>query len=131
MRKLDETNILILLYEYETVWLKEKSTGKLLFEYNFYGDPKCGLIDSNNKWAIVGGDNLIVWMSTCISLIDNNFIKDISSVRYKIDDIIEVLIDPWSELSAIWELNINTLQVMKVRDFLEYREKKYTDNIKW
>ncbi len=53
MAILYETDELILENEYEATWLKEKSTGKVLLEDDFYCDPECGLIDDNNNWAIL------------------------------------------------------------------------------
>lgn len=64
MNTLYETDQLILEYDYETAWLKLKSTGVVLFEDYFYGEPTCGLIDTECNWAIIAGDHIMVWTPT-------------------------------------------------------------------
>ncbi len=58
MHVLYETDLLIFEHEYEFIRLRKKSPGDILLEDDFYGVPYCGLIDINNKWAIVAGDHL-------------------------------------------------------------------------
>jgi len=62
MTILYKTNELTLEYKHETTWLKENSTGKIIMNDEFYGDPECGLIDANNNWAIIAGDHLTIWI---------------------------------------------------------------------
>lgn len=52
---------MILGYEDEIASLKDKATGKVLFEDFFYGNPKCGLIDELNNWAIIAGEHISIW----------------------------------------------------------------------
>lgn len=33
--------------------------------------------------------------------------------------------------SAIWQLDTYTLDLMKIRDFPDYRDQQYTDTIEW
>ena len=42
----------------------------------------------------------------------------------------EFLTDPWHKDSAIWEIDIETLELKKIRDFLDYQGKEYTENVK-
>jgi hypothetical protein len=53
-------------------------------------------------------------------------LNDVQAVRLKDAQIIEVLLDPWSAKSAVWELNVETLEKAKVRDFPGYRAEPYT-----
>jgi len=131
MRVLSETNNLILCHEFEVAWLKDKSTGKELFRDEFYGDPECGLIDGNNNWAVVAGEHLTIWSNNQINILSNPDLKWVSAIRNKARNTIEVLIDPWSKESAIWEIDINTLNTKKIRDFSDYKEKEYTEDIVW
>ena len=131
MTVLCETDELELSYEYETACLKEKSTGKTLYEEGFYGDPDCGLIDSNNNWVAIGGDHLTIWTPKRVNVVEDESIKWIASMRLKSESVIEILIDPWSDDASIWEISLDTIKATKVRDFLDYKEQKYTDNVKW
>jgi hypothetical protein len=131
MKTLFETNELILEHEYELVHLKEKATGKVLLEDDFYGDPECGLIDKENRWAIVTGEHLTIWTPEDFRIIKNEDIKWVHSLRAKNSDLVEILVDPWSDISSIWEIDVSTFEVRKVRDFDDYKDKDYTENIIW
>ena len=126
-----ETDRLILKYEFESTWLIDKLTSEILFEDNFYGDPAVSLIDKNNKWAIVANKHLHIWTpEKSISLQTEEF-RWIYSLRVKTEKIVEVLTDPWSEISAIWELNIQTFEINKIRDFKKYQGEKHTEDVIW
>ena len=89
---------------------------------DFYGDPKCGLISEKNDWAIIAGEHLTVWRKNekkkdKIVRIENDELKWIHDLRLKNEKIIEILTDPWSNNSAIWELDIEKMQYVKVSDF--------------
>jgi len=126
---LDETDKLLLQHEWESTSLKDKSSGSILFQDMFIGDPTCGIIDMNNNWAVVAGDHLTVWKDNRAQMV--NGLNDVHAIRLKNEQVVEVLIDPWSTESAVWELNIETLEKAKVRDYLDYRAEPYTDEINW
>ncbi len=46
--------------EYEATYLRHP-TGSDTVIGDFYGDPKCALIDQNEQWCVVGGAGLIVY----------------------------------------------------------------------
>ena len=136
MHTLFETETLRIQHEYEQTQLVRKSSGVVLLEDDFYGDPDCAIISNNDDWAIMAGEHLTIWKETRrgkyeSTTIENEELRWIHSLRIKTDNIVEILINPWSEKSAIWELNIDTLQVVKIRDFMDYFEKGYTEDIKW
>ena len=131
MPLLYETDKLILENSYETTWLKEKTTGKVLFEDEFYGDPQCGLIDQENRWAIAAGDHLTIWTPKKTKRIEDGNLKCAHSIRLKNPDTVEILTDPWSINSSVWEMNIRTFEVQKIRDFNDYRGKEYTEDVIW
>jgi len=58
---IDETEELMIGHLYETAYLIKKSKGEVLLEDDFMGDIQCGIIDRNNKWAILGGTHLSLW----------------------------------------------------------------------
>lgn len=132
---LDETDELCLSYLYEDVQLLDKDSNQILFTDNFYGDPSCGLIDTDNRYSIVGGKHLTLW--TCydggseVTKFETRGFSNIENLRSIDRDTIEVLIDPWSEYGAIWQLTISNKSLSKICSFLEYKNKPYTDDISW
>lgn len=131
MAILYETDKLILSNEYESACLKIKSTGEILLEEVFYGDPKCGLIDDQNNWAIIAGEHLTIWTSKLSKTINDENIKWVHSLRLKNAQAVEVLIDPWCENASIWEINLITLEIKKISDFDDYKNSEYVDKIIW
>ncbi|WP_420400970.1 hypothetical protein [Flagellimonas sp.] len=126
-----ETDRLKLEIEFETIFLKDKLTGEILMEDDFYGDPSCGLIDKNNEWAIVAGEHLTIWTPKKWKRIDDENLKWIHSIRTKNLKMVEVLTDPWSGNSAIWEINVQTFAFKKIRDYNDNRGQEYSDNMTW
>jgi hypothetical protein len=50
----------------------------------------------------------------------------------KVDDqTVELLVDPWGEYAAVWQLNPKRMALVKIRDFGHYRDREYTENIEW
>ena len=136
MNVLFETDKLRVEHEFENAYLIEKASGKELLFDDFYGDPKCGLISKNNDWAIIAGEHLTIWradkkIKKRINRIEHEELKWIHDLRLKAENIIEILTDPWSEKSAIWELDIKSLQYVKIREFLKYKDSEYTESIEW
>ena len=125
-----ETDQLKIQHESERVYLIEKRSGRKLLSDYFYGDPLCGLISPNNDWAIIAGEHLTIW-KTDNQIEQNETLKWIHDIRLKSENSIEILTDPWSQESAIWKLDIDTLQLSKIRDFRDYFDCEYTDNIDW
>ena len=131
MNTLYETDRLKLENEFEATFLTDKKSGQTLMEDDFYGDPSCGLIDKDNKWAIVAGEHLTIWTPKKWKRIENEDLKWIHSIRIRDLEMVEVLIDPWSRKSAIWEINIKTLEFKKIRDFNDYKDQEYSENVNW
>lgn len=126
-----ESNELRLEHEYEYTCLVRKSNEQILFEDDFYGDPYCGLIDKENKWAIVAGQHMTFWTPELVEKYQSSEFEWIHSVRLKDTNTVEILIDPWSEKSAVWEFDIESKALKKIRDFNKYKEEKYTEEIEW
>ncbi|MBP8115677.1 MAG: hypothetical protein KAY50_09990 [Chitinophagaceae bacterium] len=100
-------------------------------EDDFYGNPTCGLIDVSNQWAIVAGEHLTIWTKTKIKKIDIKELQWIHSVRMANSSCIEVLVDPWSEKSAIWSLDPLTFKLSKLCDFDDYKNLEYSEIVIW
>ena len=98
---------------------------------SFYGDPDCGLIDQNNQWCLVGGSALILWNKKKILEINDANLCWIYAVRQTDANKVQILTDPFANNSAVWELDTLTTKFRKIRDFDNYKNKKYTDIIEW
>ena len=97
----------------------------------FIGNPHCGLIDPDNKWAIVAGKHLTIWRpEECIKIVDEE-VNWIHSIRIKDSNTVEILTDPWKRNSAIWEINPQSYKYIKVKDFNDYKNKEYSENVIW
>lgn len=135
MNVLFETDKLRIEHEFEDAYLIEKISGKELMHDEFYGDPKCGLISTNNDWAVVAGEHLTLWRANKkkkqVLRIDNEELKWIHDIRLKTENILEILTDPWSEKSAVWEFDINSTEFVKIREFKKYQDTEYTETIDW
>lgn len=126
-----ETDKLLIENEYEVVFLIDKETNQVLVEEGFYGDPTCGLIDENNEWAVIAGENIIIWTSQGIKKIEDKDLTWVHALRLKNNHTIELLIDPWNEKSSIWELDIKTLGYKKIRNFNDYQNKEFAEITIW
>ena len=131
MNILYQTEGLKLENEFEATFLIDKITGETLMEDHFYGDPNCGLIDNDNKWAIVAGEHLTIWTPKKWKRIEDEDLKWIHSIRIKSSETVEILTDPWGKNPAIWEINLKTFEFTKKRDFNDYRDQEYSENVIW
>lgn len=131
MNVICQTDKLIIEHEYEETYLRDKIKNSILLQDDFCGDPVTGLIDCNNTWAIIGGYHLHIWMNGYSQVISTEEIRFIHSLRLINENTVELLIDPWSEFSAIWRLFLNDLSMEKVQDFDSYYDKPFTENITW
>ncbi len=128
---LDETEKLLLGYKFEDVYLVDKSNGAELLYDSFYGDPHCGLISSTNEWAVIGGEHLTLWRKGKTEVINKEEIKWIKAIRQTTEFMIELLVDPWGSNASIWQVDMRKGRIEKIRDFKEYQDKEYTEDIVW
>lgn len=126
-----ETTELRLEHEFETAYLVHKTTNKILLNDDFYGDPTCGLIDSENNWAIVAGSHMTVWKPKSEQRFHTDTFRDIHAMRLSTDNKIKILTDPWAQFSGVWELNILNNTLIKISDFNKYQGKEYCEVIEW
>lgn len=130
MNVLHQNSELTLWQEHETVFLTDKFN-RILYEETFYGNACCGLIDSESKWVLIGGEHLTVWTKERIHLIKSDEFQWINSLRINSKSTVEILTDPWSVKSAIWKLDLSTLHLIKIRDFPDYKDRQYTETVEW
>lgn len=131
MRILDETERYFIGHIFEDAYLIEKRNGEEILVDDFYGDPSCGLISKSNDWAIIAGDHITIWRKGKVTKIDREELRWVHAIRTADDQIIEILIDPWSENSAIWALDIKTYELTKVKPFDDYRDKELSEDVVW
>ncbi|WP_114938026.1 hypothetical protein [Mucilaginibacter endophyticus] len=130
LRILDETEDLLLGYEYEEVYLVDKKKNESLYIGYLPGDPSFGLISKTGDWCLAGGIWCILWKKDTGALeINGPELCWVEKVRQVSDTRVELLIDPWSASGAIWQLDMDTLRKQKLRD---YRlDGEYTEDYQW
>lgn len=130
-----ETDKLCLSHNYECITLFDKEANNILFVDDFYGDPTCALIDSTNKYVVVARKHLTLWTRyqglTKITEFETKEFCWIERLRLIDRDNVQILLDPWFQYSAIWQLTISDKLLLKICDFTKYRNLSYTDNIIW
>lgn len=130
-RILYETERYELIHVFELTYLIDKTTRKEIFIGDFYGDPSCGLIDKENKWCIVGGDRIVIWGQDEIFEIAARELSCAFELRQIKENTVQVLIDPWSDYAAIWEIDVLNKIYVKICDFNKYNSKEYQGDVEW
>ena len=133
MLKLYESKNFILEHEYEDVYLTSKRVTASIFMSDFYGDAHCGLISKDEKWCLVGGSTFLLWdieASAPVDWVGKDLIW-IEDIRQIDTCKFQILTDPWSKKSTIWEINVKDKTVCKVQNFTKYLDTTYTENIDW
>ena len=129
IRLLAESENLLVVHEYEYASIYFKRSKEKILVDDFYGDPCCALISPDEDWVLIGGEHLTLWKDGLTRRIDG--IHWIDSLRLVDTGAAYILVDPWSDDSAIWKIDISTMRLDKVRDFTTYREEPYTEDIEW
>lgn len=129
--KLHETDKFVLGHVFEQVYLTEKATERVIFIGDFYGDPSCGLISRDNTWCLVGSATLILWTEMGVTEIEDSNLRWACKLRQTDTNTVEILIDPWADNSSIWEFNTHTRERTRIKNFDDYKNKEYTDDIDW
>ncbi|PXV62665.1 hypothetical protein CLV62_11854 [Dysgonomonas alginatilytica] len=128
-RSLYKTDLFEIGNVYEDAYLINNETKENIHIGWFYGEPTCAFINADNSWCVVGGDVLILIKN--FKLIDIDGIKDVFAVKSIDESNIQILTDPWSEYSSIWQLNVESLACIKVQNFTKYKGEKYTNDVDW
>ncbi len=131
LRILDQTDRLLLGHVFEDIYLIDKRNGEELLHDDFHGDPRCGLISPHNDWALVAGEHLTIWWPNKSEIITQEELRWITAVRHINATCVALLVDPWGTNAAIWSLDVPHGKIQKVRDFKDYENREYTDNIEW
>lgn len=132
--QLAESENYVLGHKFEDCYIINKLTKEAVYLGDCYGHPSSGLIDKNEKWALLLAHPAYLWTRSQIF----NLNKDQSSndsrpnfpftARQIGDFEVEILDDPWSDNPGIHHLNTQTGELQRIRDFKRL-EKPYDDNI--
>lgn len=127
--KFAHTDQLVLMSICENAYLLNLSSQKVTYLDWIYGDVVCGIISHDETWAAVGGfRSFTVWHDGSIQSVAFSSAHDL---RQSGPDTLLVLEDPWFEDPHVWEYNVRTKALAKVRPFPDYAGKPFTHNVIW
>lgn len=129
--KIHETEKFVVGHVFEKAYLTDISTGQTILIGEFYGNPSCGLISNDNKWCLVGGSALRLWTENEVYEVKDDNLYWACKLKQTDTNKVEILIDPWADNSSIWEFDVETKESRKIKDFNNYKDKEYTDDIEW
>ncbi|WP_423737151.1 hypothetical protein [Chitinophaga caseinilytica] len=128
-RKYAHTDRYILMSISENAYLLDLLAEKVIYIGFFYGDALCGIISQKGDWMAVGGsDGFAVRRNDLIRRFEGMNVYD---MRQSGPESLLILEDPWMEDAAIWEFNVRTALLEKVRPFPDYARQPYTENVIW
>lgn len=132
-----DNTVMIVGHIYETSYYFNKLTKEEFPIFEFLDDPCCSIVGQNNDWSLIGGDVLILktWVDNTLRIVGD--LKQIFDLKSIDAYTAQILTDPWSENSEIWQVSIDLnkptqpLTLTKIRDFKEYFDRPYSENIEW
>ena len=132
-----ENIVMTVGHVFETSYCYNKLTKEEFAIFKFDNDPTCGIVGQKNDWCLIGGDLLVLrtWVDNSLRLVGE--LKQIFDLKSIDDYTVQILTDPWTNNSEIWQLTIDLnklkrpLTLIKIRDFKEYVDKPYTDDVVW
>ena len=131
VKPLDEIDSYVLFSEHEDIFLFDKDLNEEVWRTSMYGNATCGVLGRTSEWAVIGGEHLVIWIDNKLQEVNDPELMWAHEMRQTGDDEIEILIDPWSEKSAIWKFNLKTFSKSKVRDFKDYYDKPFEEKVNW
>jgi hypothetical protein len=124
-RVLYENFVMVVGHIFEDTYCCNKLTREESGIFRFEGDPTCAVVGASNDWCLVGGHILILKTFYDRTLQPVGDLKDIYGLRLVGALSAQILTDPWSAESAIWQLDINpnraapSIDLWKIRNFTE------------
>lgn len=136
-RILYESFVMSVGHVHETSYCCNKLTKEEFAIFQFDNDPTCGVVGNNNDWCLIGGDVLVLrtWVDNTLRLVGD--LKQIFDIKIIDDYTVQILTDPWTSNSEVWQLTIDLnkltrpLTLIKIKDFKNYVDKPYTENVDW
>ena len=115
---------------YEEAQLEGHNINDHIIVGDFYGNAECACIDTNEKWCVTGGNGIIIYQLTppfknyqhdtltpqWKELWRTNIDKDwYPEVIYQVsENSIRLVIDVHSNAKGVYELNVDTLEFVKL-----------------
>ncbi|MBS1604521.1 MAG: hypothetical protein JST42_17790 [Bacteroidetes bacterium] len=136
-RLLYESFTLTVGHVYEDAYCYNKLTTEEFCIWQFQNDPTCAMVGKNSDWCLVGGEILVLRTFPDQTVRPVSNLKDIHEIKLIDEYTANILIDPWSENSSIWQLELDlnratpAIGLRKIKDFKDYLDKPYTENIIW
>ncbi|GGB03203.1 hypothetical protein [Puia dinghuensis] len=136
-RLLYENYVMSLGHLYEEAYCYNKLTKEEIGIWQFQHDPTCGVVSKNNDWCLVGGEILILRTFFDRTVRPIGDLQDIHEIRLIDENTAQILIDPWSENAAVWQLDLvmnraaPAFSLWKIKDFKDYPDKPYAENVNW
>lgn len=107
----------------ENAYLLHLETRDVTYLNWFYGNPTCGLIGEDEKWAVMAGDfELTVWNEGVVTTIDTDPVFD---MRQKDGVTVELLVRIPYLNAAIWELDVTTMELRETGPYTDFFNKEY------
>ena len=136
-RTLFQNAVMLVGNVFGTAYCYNKLTREEFAIFEFDNDPTCAVVGKNNDWCLVGGEVLVLrtWVDNTLRMIGD--VKEIYELKAIDAYTAQILTDPWTEQSAIWQLDIDIAKLtsptslFKIRDFKNYIDKPYTEQVVW
>jgi len=135
---LAESEAYILGNEFEYGYMIDKKNKSSIYLGSSYGNPTFGIIDKNEQWALLLGYTSYLWTPSELSTLNETHSTSGEIFKWpfdarQINDFeVEILDDPWSDSASIYNLNVKSKSIKRIRDFkkleIPYDEKA---EIKW
>ena len=124
-----ESKNLILVTEFENVSLIDKNSHTEIFNLSVYGEVIYSSVEESENWIMIGAENLWVWKNHKLLKVEE--VCWVHEIRKISENIVEILTDPWHTNAAVWKYDALNDSYFKVKDFTDYNNKPYSENVIW
>lgn len=116
--------------EYERVTLWDLVTGKSIFADEHYGDAKKAIIGPGEDWCVIGGEGISVWKKD-MGLIHmmRSPIMFIHDLKMDDQNKVKILVDPWSTHASVWILDVERMDLTKLKDGPSLTDQPYSEHL--
>lgn len=132
---------------FESVFVRDLSSGAEEQIAEHYGGPSCAVISPDDSWIVIGGEGLTVYRPE--ERVSTNFfrpkwfrrsfppglkLKDawrVHAMRIDEESAVRILFDPWSEYSSVWKLRVSIKEFIKLYDGPSLVDEHYRDEVEF
>jgi len=122
----------LLTHAYETVFVLCRATGQRTVVAHHYGDPVCGMIAPDESWFASAGEGVSVYTfsgGAAHYLRSQGAPCHVAAIRSDGPATIRILVDPWSDQAAVWQLQPGTGRLVKLRDGPHLQDQPYRADV--